>query len=239
VALDCDAHFPLCAVLSYLVARTYVVGKAPEMILAVLVLALWAAGLPVIMNPSNNIAVARPTTIAPFVINVNLFFFAWLSLAVAIYLVISLGQEWYNKRSNHPNIQSGHIIPVGEDPAKVSRWCGMAVASLVVLGASVVTFQNEQCKDWTIEDKYGNTEMHEEFCRRTTFAMALACVSVIMAVAMTSWLLRQQQSGPALELTIATVQLLLWCFGAFFITFRRGPGWTIGTLYFGTWIAFL
>jgi hypothetical protein len=99
----------LCGVLSYLVARTVVVGKVPEMILAVLVLALWAAGLPFIMNPSNNIAVARPTTtsVAPVVINVNLYFFAWLSLAVAIYLVISLGQEWYNKRSNHPNIQSG------------------------------------------------------------------------------------------------------------------------------------
>jgi cytochrome bd-type quinol oxidase subunit 2 len=141
------------------------------------------------------------------------------------------------------NIQSGHIIPVGEDPAKVSRWCGMAVASLVVLGASVVTFQSASCRTGTDEDQDGSNEMHEEFCRRTTFAIALGLISMLMSAAMTYLLLKQQPSGRALslraEMSIATLQLLLWCFGVSFVTFGKGPGSTIGNLYLSTWITFI
>jgi hypothetical protein len=238
----------LVAVLSYLVARTYVVGQTPELVLAGIALALWAAGLPVIMNPSNDIAVSRPTTtaVAPVVTNANLYLFAWLSFAVTIYLAANIGHEWYNKYLNHSNIQSGngnYVIPVVADPTKVGRWCGITAALLVVLGAAIRTFQSASCRTGTDEDQDGNVDTRTEFCRRTTFAIALGLISMLMSAAMTYLLLKQQPSGRALslraEMSIATLQLLLWCFGVSFVTFGKGPGSTIGNLYLSTWITFI
>lgn len=56
------------------------IGKFPEGITATLILALWCAGLPSVMNPDGDQAVDQNAEIQ----NANLYFSSWAALAVAI-----------------------------------------------------------------------------------------------------------------------------------------------------------
>ena len=61
------------------------VDKLPEGFFSVVVLAMWAAGLPAMMNPDNLQAVDERGEI----LNANLYFSAWGSLATAVWICCS------------------------------------------------------------------------------------------------------------------------------------------------------
>ena len=121
-----------------------------------LLIAFWGAGLPVIMNPNNAIAVAGET-----VIDANLYFFSWLSFASVIYLSGSLAQETVG-------------IDVTKTPSKSARWYGLCASSLVVMGASVRLFKAEDC-----------TNGSQELCKRTKFAISAGTIGFFFALVMT------------------------------------------------------
>lgn len=189
-----------------------------------LLIAFWAAGLPTVMNPRNDIAVSSPNGVyvAAVVTNANLYFFSWLSFGATIYLSSSLAHEL-----------SG--MPLQSLASKAARWYGLTVSSLVVLGAAVRTYQAKDCGN----DRGGSADV-VTFCRRTKFAVGLGVVGFVSAGLMTY--LVQRQAPPltvAAETIFTTTLLILWGFGVSYITFGQSPGSTIGNLYFGTWISFL
>lgn len=178
------------------------------------------------MNPSKNIAVAKPaadeTEIAPTVLNANLYFFSWLSLAAVIYLSGSILQEYWG-------------VDVRATPAKSARWYGITASSLVVLGSCVPIFQAAHCGDdtdaTTIDDKV-------KFCRRTKLGISMGVIGFCYAAGITL-LIQKMQLTVFADFCITTFQLTLWCFTVGYITFGASPGATIGNLYFSTWIAFI
>jgi hypothetical protein len=119
-------------------------------------IAFWGAGLPVIMNPNNAIAVAGET-----VIDANLYFFSWLSFASTLYLSGSLAQE-----------QMG--FDVTKTPPKSARWYGLCASSLVVMGSSVRLFKEEDCNNF-----------NGEFCKRTKFALSAGTIGFFFALVLT------------------------------------------------------
>jgi hypothetical protein len=175
------------------------------------------------MDPDRNIAVAKPdavnTEIAPTVLNANLYFFSWLSLAATIYLSGSLLQEFWG-------------VDVRTTPTKSARWYGITASSLVVLGSCVRTFNAAHCS----EPMENDAEV--KFCRRTKFGISMGVIGFFFAATMTA-LIQKMTLTVLADFGITTFQLILWCFAVGYITFGVSPGATIGNLYFSTWIAFI
>jgi hypothetical protein len=208
------------AVVAYLVARGVFVGQTPETALVVFVLAFWGAGLPVIMNPSNGIAVRDDT-----VTNANLYFFSWLSLAATLFLGASLAQE-----------RTGmNVHEMATASPKTTRWFGLAASSLVVMGAAVRIFR-EVCEDALPVVQEG------AFCKRSKLAISVGVVSFVLSSAV-AYLSSQRSNAvmPILaETGLTTLLLIMWCFAVGYVTFGlTSPGSKIGNLYFATWISFI
>jgi hypothetical protein len=176
-------------------------------------LGFWAAGLPAIMNPGNNIAVAGTE-----VENANLYFFSWLSFIAVLFLSASLAQD---------NIG----VDMYKTPPKSASWYGLCASSLVVMGSAVRIFNTYDC------GSSNSDVLPPEFCARTKFGIAAGVMGFFFALILTYL----TQKGLALFAeTIATMILLsMWCFGVGYITFGTSPGAKIGNLYFATWISFI
>jgi uncharacterized membrane protein (UPF0136 family) len=181
---------------------------------AVLIMAFWGAGLPVIMNPNNTIAVDA----LGFVENANLYFFAWMSLAAIVFIFGSLAQEYsgVSVRDVAPNSKNG-------------LWYGLCASSIVVMATSVRLFTSRHCSD--------SLEGSTRYCKRTKFSISVGAVSFV-ASAVVAYLLSMGLSG-FIEFIACCVLLFLWCFGVGFTTFGSAPGATIGNLYFASWVSFI
>lgn len=205
------------ASLSYLFVRPKFVGKAIEVGLALLLIVLWSAAWPVIMNIKNGIAVAATLGGGLFIVNANLYFFTWLALGAALYIIGSLAQE----------VGGLSLVPSRTH----ARWLALGAASIIVMASAArVLKDTDTCKLAAFSDS--------EYCRRTRWAIAMGCISTfisifVLLVSICFTLLLK------IELAITSLLLVLWCFGVGYITFGNTPGATISNIYFGAWIAFI
>jgi len=103
----------LISVLAYLFIRHLYVANIPEMGLSFLLLGFWGAGLPVIMNPNRGIAVMGDD-----VVNANLYFFSWMSLATVVFICGHLLQEW-------TGLSAREVISANTSQ-KTGKWYGLA-----------------------------------------------------------------------------------------------------------------
>lgn len=178
----------------------------------ILLLAFWGAGLPVLMNPNRGIAVEGEE-----VVNANLYFFSWLSLAAVVYIAASLLEEY-----------GISVRQVAANNAKAGRWYGLAASSMIVMVSSVRLFVSKNCSN----DIWTGTET----CKRTKFGISMGVISFVWAFGLGFMM---HKVSKFLELASSTMLLTLWCFGVGFITFGESPGARIGNLYFSTWISFI
>lgn len=217
VAVSCISMIlAFCASLSYLFVRPKFVGKSIEVWLALIIIVLWCAGWPVIMNTDNAIAVTSTLTAGLFIINANLYFFTWLALAAALFIAGSIAQE-----------RSGlSLVP----SATQARWLGLAAASIIVMASAARVLRADTCQLDIFSDS--------AYCRRTRWAVGLGCISTVISI----FVLFASRCFTLLlnvEFAITSLLLVLWCFGVGFITFGNTPGATISNIYFGAWIAFI
>jgi hypothetical protein len=176
------------AVLAYLFCRSLYVAQTPEAGMVATVLAIWGVGLPTIMNPEKMIAVQGIT-----VVNANLYFFSWLSFATTIFLMGSLAQEVAG-------------IDVRHTPPKTSRWLGLCATSLVVMGAAVRIYKEDEF------DCANEAPSITSFCRRTKVAIAFGVVSCLFSMAM-GVMAQYGLLTIMIEMGTSTLCLILWCFG--------------------------
>jgi len=203
----------LFSVVSYMVFKEAFVGKYAESAIAFLSMIFWTAGLPVIMNPNNAIAVGKAAVDDTYVftiLNANLYFMAWGAFLSNVYI---LGH---------------HAKDYGHDLSKIHRktqfWFLFAMVSIVVM-ASSTKYKKEFCPTTTTYD-----------CKRTVFGVVLGIfgfvIGMIMCVA------TRYIGGTIIELIVSAILFVSYCFGVGFITFGGGPGTFIGNLYLFTWGGF-
>jgi len=166
------------------------------------------------MNPNRGIAVLQDN-----VVNANLYFFSWLSLATITYIAGNLLQEW-------TGLSVRDAMNASTTP-KTGKWYGLAGSSMVVMVSSVRLFNSSNCADDSTE-----------YCRRTKFGISVGVLSFVFSIAL-ACILSKATSVTFFELVSTTVMLTFWCFGVGFITFGQAPGSRIGNLYFSTWISFI
>jgi len=179
-----------------------------------LLLAFWGAGLPVIMNPERGIAVEGDE-----VVNANLYFFSWLSLAAIVFLAGHLLQEW-------TGMNARDVLNTAASP-KTGKWYGLAASSMVVMVSCIRIFRAENCSGDDLE-----------YCKRAKFGISVGVLSFLASLGLACTLAKATMVS-FLELLATTVMLTFWCFGVGFITFGSAPGSRIGNLYFSTWISFI
>jgi len=184
---------------------------------AVFLLLVWAAGLPVIMNPSNSIAVSLTQ-----VDNANLYFSAWGAF-VGIFIICGslakemFGYNMFQMAGSVANSQRGH-------------WYALLGASVIVLGSSIRVLKSFKC----------NLEVMQSAptCRETKFAISASVFATLVALGATYGSVRGLIVAFQ-ECMLAGIMMILWCFGLIFVTFGEGPGHSIGNLFFATWACFL
>lgn len=113
---------------------------------------------------------------------------------------------------------------------KMGLLCGFATSTIIVMVASSRIYQAVECGDSPFQGT--------SFCRRTNLGISLGCISFVSSTAMAIALMKQVLPKNT-DLIASAIFLIMWCFGVGFITFGKGPGSTIGNLYFSTWISFI
>lgn len=167
-----------------------------------------------IMNPIRGIAVEGDD-----VVNANLYFFSWISLACIVFITGHLLQEW-------TGLNARDVLSANTSP-KTGKWYGLAASSMVVMVSSIRIYMAVQCGG----DK-------SEYCKRTKFGISVGVLSFLSSIAL-ACTLAKTTSVSFNELVATTVMLVWWCFGTGFLTFGAAPGSRIGNLYFSTWISFI
>lgn len=137
------------------------IGTTMESMKAAAVCGLWAAGIAIIQNPSNGLAIEEvPFTKQIEIRNTNLYFFSWASFITSAYLITSIGQDH-------------DVVNVRAVPSKLMKWYMLLVCSIVVLGIS------SRLKGLTCSTSFG---FEEEKCRRTDYAIGFGVITAALAV---------------------------------------------------------
>jgi len=202
------------AMVAHFVVPSTFIGKPYEAGTASLLIVFWTAGLPVVMNPDNAIAVgiARVDDMKSFtILNANLYFGCWFAFMAVIYILGS------------------YVRDLGYDltkaPPKTTAWFAITCGSVVVLGSSTKFF-------WEFCDDDSSTPD----CVRTKYGIALGVIGFFLAAGMCAVNVVLGSIGFIIELVLSTIVFTLNCAGIGLITFGWGPGTFLGNLYFFTWL---
>jgi hypothetical protein len=177
-----------------------------------IVILLWGFGLPTIMNPKNSLAVSYTE-----VDNANLYFSSWAAFCCCLWIVGSQAQETCG-------LDITYVAP------RKAKWYGLVASSLVVMGSSIRIFKSFKCN----RDEMSGVEV----CWQTKYAISAGVIGFLTAVIWT-FVSHMGLTQVSNELYASGFLLVLWVFGLAFITFGRGPGHSIGNLYFATWVSLI
>jgi hypothetical protein len=114
----------------------------------------------------------------------------------------------------------------GEEASPVfQQWLLLVVVSVAAMSASAAYYKTVDCK------VVGKTQV----CNRTRYSLYLNMVTVVVSVGCSA----ANRLAP-IEFQSLVAFLLVICYGCAvaYVTFGSGPGTTLGTLYFATWLAF-
>lgn len=198
------------------------VGEIPEGVVGVIVFLIWITSLPVSMRPNSEMAVGE----LGLILNSNLFFFSWASLACIVYLLV---HYVFNRgKSNTSTDNTSNTLP--EIPTKSLHWLGLFVSSVILMASASDIHNHVSCTS----SFFSGTE----FCRRTSFAVALGTLGMLFA-AIAMFLTQRDISQIAkIEAVLSVFLSIFFIFGVGFVTFGDGPGVILGNIYFSVWIAF-
>ncbi|KAG7368851.1 hypothetical protein IV203_031594 [Nitzschia inconspicua] len=201
------------------VARGMFVSEPVELCVSTFLFLLWCAGLAIIMNPSNSIAVGFTQ-----IVNANLYVGAWVSFLCLFWMQTNLWGERYNYR--FAGVWYSHV------QTRQGKWQALLASSLVVLSASVRVFRSFEC---TLPVMTSSPTCHDS---RVAIAVSVVASLISILVSLLGCVIPASilQIG---EYVGSFLMLGFWCVGLGFITFGEGPGHSIGNLFFATWTAFL
>jgi len=196
------------------------VGELAEGVVAILVSLIWITSLPVTMRPNNEVAVGE----LGMILNSNLYFFSWASLTCIVYLLV---HYFYNRGKS--DTSRDNTLP--EIPTKTSLWLGLLVSSVILMASASDIHNLVSCTS----SFFSGTE----FCRRTSFAVALGSLGMLFAAIVMFLIQREMLHIVKVEAVLSVILSILFIFGVGFVTFGEGPGIILGNIYFSIWIAFV
>jgi hypothetical protein len=204
--------------MSYLKDRGIFVGQKPELYLAGFILALWITGLPVIMNPSNNIAVGINE-----IVDANLYFSSWGAFVCALVLCGNIIREMYGFDI------LGHVSPIAR--TRQGRWYILVFSSLLVIIESIVAHIADHCEDEVMRIA--------PRCVKTNYAIGASVTGFMFSAAITLFTFKTGPLQLFHEWTAAFIMLIIFTIDLLYVTVGKGPGSSVGNLYLSTWACFI
>jgi hypothetical protein len=182
------------------------------------VLLLWVTGLPVIMNPSNNIAVGINE-----IIDANIYFASWGAFISAMLLCGNIGREILGFDL------FGRAAPIVK--TRMGKWYMLVFASVVVLIASVRAFIAEECAEAVMRSV--------PKCRQTKLAISAGVIGTLFSAGITAVVFKRGPLRLIYEWNAALLMVVIYSFALAYVTTAEGPGSSPGNLYFSTWASFV
>jgi hypothetical protein len=125
----------------------------------VVVLAMWCASLPYLMDGDHRFAVLEGDFAG--ISNGNIFFSSWGALIFSLLLATSHFEIYYDR---------------ADEDKHLYHWVGFTTASLVVM-CSTARYFNRVCSDVELED--------EPTCSRAAFGLVLGAISTVVGISIT------------------------------------------------------
>jgi len=220
-------------------------GRFIELFLSMLLLILWCIGLPIIMNPSNSIAVGYTQ-----IVNANLYLASWVCFGCVFFIVGDLLGDAFRRHDVSAMI-GGQLDPeTGEylttspfSPVHYQRlwetrrgkWIALTAITGIAMSESVRTFQAFECDLAAMNSN--NT------CIDSKVAISMTVLGAILSLAMVCLLSGFDGIGDSLTEYIESIgavsTTIVWTILLGFVTFGEGPGHSIGNLFFATWGGFI
>ncbi|GKY93235.1 hypothetical protein MPSEU_000291200 [Mayamaea pseudoterrestris] len=202
------------------------VGTKVEGVVIGILVVLWASIVSIVTDTNNHLAVISIDTTngqtdptAAVSLNGNLYYFSWAGFVTSILLIVSYLREAFGVDV---------VGSVRNRAARLEVWAGLLASAMVVMGSSVRVYKDQLCgSDETL------------FCERTTFAVAVGSLGVILSLGTVGMKLLTTTAPFAIEFGISTFLCILNTFGVSYITSPTGPGSNIGNLYYFSWISFM
>ncbi|CAB9519890.1 expressed unknown protein [Seminavis robusta] len=194
-----------------------------EGVICIILVAFWSGIVSIVSDAENNLAVrsSNNNECNNTVLNGNLYYFSWAAFVASICLLVSYLRSVFG------------LDLVGEVQNRSQRmelWGGLLACSLVVMGASANIFQID-CKP--VEPGL------EIYCRRCTFGISIGTIGAFFAIVVVGMKLITRTASFFFEGMVALILTILNACGVAFITSAKGPGSSIGNLYYFTWFSFL
>jgi hypothetical protein len=191
-------------------ARDKFVATKVEGSVILLLVIVWVLAIPVIMSPSHGLAME-----AGKIVDSNLYFSSWAAFCSSLFMFASYGRSI-----------GGRL-----DSFFGSRWWLCLFISSCITMTAAIRLKNS----WgtTCRDSSGR-----EQCQELRLGIILSIASMAIAIGMI-FLGVSNTSLPQFVGVIAGLLVLTaWSVCVARLTFGRGPGSPVGTLFFGTWISF-
>mmetsp|Transcript_3357 Transcript_3357/g.5005 ORF Transcript_3357/g.5005 Transcript_3357/m.5005 type:complete len:361 (+) Transcript_3357:158-1240(+) len=214
VAIATAVSFAVSVIMlfGYNVFRESVKGSKTEGFVGLIIFIFWIAAIPSTMHLTH---VTAPNGISS-IVNANLYFSAWASFGVSVYLFVQI----------LPNIV-GERFGAPEDAGKTARVAGLFITSIVLL-ASAIEYATDFCSDGT-----GST------CSRNGYAIFVGIAGIVIPL-IALILKALNRMNRLMEVLFSVLMFIVYIFVVGFVTFGEGPGsLTISNLYFAPWIGFI
>jgi hypothetical protein len=195
--------FSAIGVLCYLFFRAVFLSGPYESFVGGTLFVLWCIGLPIIMNPSNSIAVGYTQ-----IVNANLYLGSWACFASIFWIVGDLLEGMYGF-----NVVTGFVKPHWQ--TRQGKWYAMVASSVVVLAASIRVFKSFECDLQVMKSAPS--------CIDSKYAISAAVVGTIVALISTVSGFMVSYAARIFEYLMAGIMVIIWCMGLGFVTFGEGP----------------
>jgi len=119
-------------------------------------------------------------------------------------------------------------VGTGTKNAKFDKvlWVVLVATSLIVMSSAVRLWKHRDCEN-----------LETTNCRRLEYSFSLGVISGVVAFC---WLLIGARLPVLADAILSLLMLVLWCLAVAYTTFGdASPAYTLGNLYFSTWLSFI
>ena len=205
------------------VCNTCFIGTVFEGILCIILNALWAATVAIVADASNGLGVVTNENQEER-LNGNLYYFSWAGFVTSVILTVSYLRGVFGVDL---------VGTVANRGTRLTLWGAFLASSVVVMGASI-RIHVDSCSDASMVSAFEIT-----YCRRANFSIAVGTISVAFALMVVAAKILCSLAPFIFEFGFSAILTILNAFCVAFVTSAKGPGATIGNLYYFSWIAFL
>jgi len=196
-----------------------------ELFLSLLMFILWCIGLPIIMDPSNGIAIGLTQ-----IVNANLYLASWVCFGCVVFIVGDLMGDLFTGEQGS-GVGLSRLGYQRFWKTRRGKWFALTAITGIALSGSVRTFQAFDCRQAVMNSN--------STCIDTKIAISMTVLAGIISLIMVGIGRVGGMMAVHVEKVLSIAANIVWTIGLVVVTFGEGPGHSLGNLFFATWGGFI